>query len=133
MKKRVYHPSTRSLPVTSTPSFHSTLRVAIRVSSSIQYPRPFRINDSFSSSYTNSPTNTGIRLDATVLSPFRLNSITIQCIEMTQAARKPMVALYIMVKKERPCTTPCLYKAHLPTARLPGLIHTSTRIQPSLP
>ena len=42
-------------------------------------------------------------------------------------------ALYIMVKRERPCTTPCLYKAHLPTAHLHGLIRTSTRIPISLP
>ena len=42
-------------------------------------------------------------------------------------------ALYIMVKRERPCTTPCLFKAHPPTAHSPGLIPTSTRIQPSLP
>ena len=42
-------------------------------------------------------------------------------------------ALYIMVKRERPCTTPCLFKAHLPTAHLHGLIRTSTRIPISLP
>ena len=42
-------------------------------------------------------------------------------------------ALYIMVKRERPCTTPCLFKAHLPTAHSPGLNQISTRIQPSLP
>ena len=45
----------------------------------------------------------------------------------------PLSALYIMVKRKRPCTTLCLFKAHLPTVRLPGLIRTSTRIQPSLP
>ena len=42
-------------------------------------------------------------------------------------------ALYIMVKGERPCTTPYLFKAHLPTAHSPGSTRTSTRIQLSLP
>ena len=48
-------------------------------------------------------------------------------------ARKLIVALLTKVKRERPCTTPCLFKAHLPTAHLHGLIRTSTRIPISLP
>ena len=39
-------------------------------------------------------------------------------------ARKPMVALLSMVKGERPCTTPCLFKAHLPTAHSHGSTRT---------
>ena len=45
-----------------------------------------------------------------------------------EASLPPLSTLYIMVKRERPCTTPCLFKAHLPTAHLHGLIRTSTRI-----
>ena len=59
------------IKISFTPSFHCTSRVAIRVSSSIQYPRPFRRNDSFDSSYTNSPTS--IRSGCVIPTSLELN------------------------------------------------------------